>query len=111
MNSVPQKIRCSHILLSWDDAINSTHSRDLVYAIDDAKKIIADLMSGSITWKVAVKEHSACSSYYKDGDLGWFEQHEITPEIWNACMCLDKGDLTPEPVQSPYGIHIITRTG
>lgn len=111
MSKKPYKIRCSHILLSWDEAINSTHSRDLIFAINDAIKIIEELKSGGISWKTSCKEHSACDSYYKDGDLGWFEQHEITPEIWNACVQISTGDLYPQPVMSPYGVHIITRTG
>lgn len=111
MNNVPQKIRCSHILLSWNEAINSTHSRDLIFAIDDATKIINDLKSRGTSWETACREHSACDSCYKDGDLGWFEQHEITSEIWNACVQIPIGDLYPQPVLTPYGVHIITRTG
>lgn len=111
MSNTTQKIRCSHILLSWKEAINSTHSRELIFAVDDANKIIRELKSGGISWKTACKEHSACSSYYKDGDLGWFEQHEINQEIWKAAVSISKGDLYPAPVMSPYGIHIITRTG
>jgi parvulin-like peptidyl-prolyl isomerase len=112
MNKLPTKMRCAHILLSWDEAINSTHSRELPYAIFDAKEIIADLTTGRISWKVACKEHSACEeSYWREGDLNWFEEHQITPEIWNACLITPIGDIHPEPVQSPYGIHIIYRTG
>lgn len=112
MSKVPDKMRCSHILLSWDEAINSTHSRELIFAIYDAKEIISDLLKGSISWDTACKEHSACDvSYYQGGDLGWFEEHEITQEIWNACLITPIGDLCPEPIQSPYGVHIITRTG
>jgi len=105
------KMRCSHIMLSWDGAINSSHSRDLVYAISDAKEIIRDLKNGSISWKNACKEHSACDSWFYDGDLGWFERHEITPEIWFGCSILEEGEISSEPIQSPYGIHILMRTG
>ena len=51
------------------------------------------------------------STGFDTGDLGWFEQHEITPEIWNACLVTKVGDLFPEPIDSPYGVHIIYRTG
>jgi len=112
MSKIPDKMRCSHILLSWDGAINSSHSRDLIFAIYDAKEIINDLLQGSVSWNVACKEHSACdATYYQGGDLGWFEEHQITSEIWNACLITPIGDLFPEPIDSPYGVHIITRTG
>ncbi len=112
MNKVPGKMRCSHILLSWDKALNSTHSRELVFAIHDAKTIIAEVKSGGVQWHIAVKEHSACEgSRYKSGDLGWFQEHEITAEIWIACMVTKVGEIADEPIQSPYGIHIIMRTG
>lgn len=112
MSKLPQKMRCAHILLSWDQAINSTHSRELVFAIHDAKIIIAELQRGGYSWETAVKEHSACSeTFWKGGDLGWFSQDEILDEIWVACLATPKGELFPEPVQSPFGVHILYRTG
>jgi len=107
----PQKMRCSHILLSWDEAINSTHSRDLAFAIMDAKDIIESLLRGGYTWKVAVKENSACDSWVKGGDLGWFSADEITSEIWSACLITEIDNLHPEPIQTPFGVHILYRTG
>lgn len=112
MSKTPDRMRCSHILLSWDKAVNSTHTRELSFAIHDAKTLIAELKRGGISWDVAVKENSACvDSFLRGGDLGWFQQHEITPELWIACLVTPVGELNPEPVQSPYGIHIIFRTG
>jgi len=109
--SKTQKMRLSHILLSWDQALNSTHSRELIYAIDEAKQIIDSLNRGGYSWTTACKEHSACDSYVNGGDLGWFEEHEITQELWNAGLVTPIGELSPEPIQTPYGIHIIYRTG
>ncbi len=112
MSTLPTKMRCSHILLSWHGAKNSTHTREIAFALHDAKIILADLKKGSITWNIAVREHSACmQTGFDTGDLGWFEQHEITPEIWTACLVTPVGDIFPEPINSPYGIHIIYRTG
>lgn len=106
------KIRISHILLSWDKAINSTHSREIGFALHDAHTILADLKKGTISWNQAVYEHSACmETDIHTGDLGWREQHEITPELWVAAITTPVGDLFPEPVNSPYGIHIVYRTG
>jgi len=44
MSTLPTKMRCAHILLSWHGAKNSTHTRELAFAIHDAKIILADLI-------------------------------------------------------------------
>jgi parvulin-like peptidyl-prolyl isomerase len=31
--------------------------------------------------------------------------------IWNACLITPVGELCQEPVDTPYGVHIIFRTG
>ena len=108
-----KKVRCSHILLSFDTALNSTHSRGIYFAVFEAKEIIKELKNGRISWEKAVKEHSACEhSWYRDGDLGWFDLNDgVTPELYNACLIHEVGDLLDEPIESPYGMHIIHRTG
>jgi parvulin-like peptidyl-prolyl isomerase len=112
MSDIPKKMRCSHILLSWDGARESTHSRELAYAIHDAKMIIADLQRGGYSWNTAVDEHTACKTTWNNGgDLGWFEEQDIHVAIWNTCLVTPVGELFPEPVDTPYGVHIIFRTG
>ena len=112
MSKIPEKMRCSHILLSWDQAIESTHSRELAFAIHDATMLIAELKRGGLSWDTAVKENTACKTTWNNGgDLGWFSEIEITEEIWRACLATPVDELFPEPVNSPYGIHIIYRTG
>lgn len=106
------KVRCSHILLSYEDAIESTHTRQLYYAIHDAKQIIAELKGGGLSWAAAVKEHSACPySWYRDGDLGWFDINDVVSELYLSVKSAPKDQLLEEPIQTPYGIHIIVRTG
>ena len=41
-----KKVRCSHILISFDEAINSSHSRGIYFAVFEAKQIIKELKSG-----------------------------------------------------------------
>jgi len=112
MSKAPDKMRLSHVLISWDGAVNSTHTRELVFAIHEAKMLMSELQKGTMTWTQAVKGHSACvDTPFGTGDLGWREQHEITPELWVAGVITKIGELSPEPIQSPYGIHIVMRTG
>lgn len=112
MSNGPDKIRLSHVLLSWSGAKPCTHTRDLVFALAEAKLLIGELLSGKMTWTQAVKGHSAClETPFGTGDLGWREIHEITPELWRAGVVTKIGEIFPEPVQTPYGIHIVFRTG
>jgi hypothetical protein len=111
-NKIPDKMRCSHALFSWHGAKLSTHTRELAFAVAEATMLLGELQRGTMTWTQVVKGHSACmATPFGTGDMGWFQQHEITPEIWVACMVTKVGELAPEPVHSPYGIHIIFRTG
>lgn len=108
----PTKMRMSHILLSWDGAVGSTHTRELAFALKEADMLLTELKKGTMTWKQCVTGHSAClETPFGTGDLGWREQHEITPELWRVCSILEVGELCPTPVHTLYGIHIIMRTG
>ena len=37
-----KKVRCSHILISYDEAINSSHSRGIYFAVFEAKQILKE---------------------------------------------------------------------
>jgi hypothetical protein len=44
--------------------------------------------------------------------LGWFDLNDgITPELYYATNAAKIDELLEEPIETPYGIHIITRTG
>lgn len=106
------RIRIAHILLSWNDAIDSTHSREFGFALHDAQQILAELKKGTMSWNAAVKEHSACIlSDLVTGDLGWREETDLIAELWLPALVTPIGDVYPEPINSPYGIHIIYRIG
>ena len=51
-----------HILLSYDEAINSTHSRGLFFAVFEAKEIIKELKDGKISWEKVVSRNTVPAS-------------------------------------------------
>lgn len=105
------KLRAKHILLSYDKAEMSTHTRPLGVAMQDAAKIIKDIESGKITWNEAAYQNSACPSGKASyGDLGWFEEEDMVPEFSQAVKVTGIDCLAP-PCISPFGVHIIVRTG
>ncbi len=80
---------------------------------EDARKLIAkaqdELKSGK-SWDEVCKKYSEDpSNKDKGGDLGIIAtgQPYIDPTFLNATLSLKKGQVTPEPVKSTYGYHLI----
>ena len=106
------KMRASHILFSYAGATNSTHSRGIAFAMNDANRVQKDIQEGKYSFEIAARENSACPSGKRSGgDLGWFEPEEMVVEFSTACQSIPKGEIGPHPIVSPFGVHIIYRTG
>ena len=91
------KLKCKHILLSHKDAENSSHDRPLGEAMSEAERIIKGLKSGEMKFEETAGMYSACASGPRHGgDLGWIEEQSNT--------------IGP-PVITPWGVHIVLRTG
>ena len=104
------KLRASHILLSHRQANPPTHSRGIAQTMTEAEALIKDLKSGGISFEQAARENSACPSKARGGDLGWFEEESMVIEFSSACKNIQKNDIGP-PCITPFGVHIIMRTG
>lgn len=105
------KLKAKHILLSYDEAEMSTHTRPLGVAFQDAEALIKQLERGDIDWDKAAYENSACPSGKSSlGDLGEFDELDMVAEFSQAVKALHIGQIGP-PVVTPFGVHIILRTG
>lgn len=105
------KLKAKHILLSYDEAEMSTHTRPLGVAMQEAERIIKELKTGKLNWDKAAYENSACPSGKANlGDLGEFDELDMVPEFSEAVKRLHVDEIGP-PVVSPFGVHIILRTG
>ena len=89
------KVRASHILVD-------KHSQ--------AQALISKIAEGGDFKKIALN-YSSCPSKKKGGDLGWFTKGQMVPEFEKAAFRLNVGAMTPEPVKTKFGYHIIRRTG
>lgn len=104
------KLKASHILLSHRQANPPTHSRGIAQAMTEADALIKEIKAGGISFQQAARENSACPSKARGGDLGWFEEESMVVEFSAACKNIEKDDIGP-PCISPFGVHIILRTG
>lgn len=80
----------------------------LVESEDEAKKIIADLKAKTLNFEDAAKEHSKDpGSKESGGDLSWAPSSNYVTPFAEAVETLGAGEMTIEPVESPFGWHII----
>ncbi len=81
-------------------------SHILVDSEDKAKEVIAELKKGGNFAELA-KAKSSDSSAANGGDLGWFTSSMMVPPFSEAVAKLEKGKTSEQPVQTPFGWHVI----
>lgn len=80
----------------------------LVKTEDEAKKILAALKKGK-KFEDLAKQSMDPGSKDKGGELGWANPSNYVPEFSEALAKLEKGQITPAPVKTNYGYHIIQK--
>jgi len=79
----------------------------LVDGKEKAEAIIKELAAGGDFAKIAAKESKDAGSGKKGGDLGWFTAQSMVKPFSDAVAGMQKGQTTPQPVQSEFGWHVI----
>jgi peptidyl-prolyl cis-trans isomerase C len=72
-----------------------------------AKAIIEELKKGGDFEKIAKDKSTDKASGAQGGDLGWFKKGDMVKEFAEAAFMLKKGEVTPAPVKSQFGFHVI----
>ncbi len=97
----------------YDTAIGSMdkteyHARHiLVSSKDQADQIIKKLKGGAKFEDLAKAQSLDTGSKANGGDLGWFTTSRMVKPFADAVKALKKGEVTPQPVQTQYGWHVI----
>lgn len=102
-------VRASHILLMYAGSERSSATRSK----DEAKTQIAEIKSqlaGGADFADLAKTHSDCPSGAKGGDLGSFGRGQMVKPFEETAFGLEVG-ATSDVVETPFGYHIIQRTG
>ena len=73
----------------------------------EAKKIIGRLKGGGDFAALAKQYSKDPSGAQQGGDLGFFKKDEMVPEFATAAFALQPGEVSPAPVHSQFGWHVI----
>jgi len=87
---------------------NEYHARHILVASkDQAEQIIKKLKGGAKFEDLAKSQSTDTGSKNNGGDLGWFTTSRMVKPFADAVKSLKKGEVTPTPVQTQYGWHVI----
>jgi peptidyl-prolyl cis-trans isomerase D len=100
----PREVQAAHVLARVPETGGSA-------AEDKARAKVADVIkrakAGEDFAKLARELSEDPGSAKNGGDLGFVKKGEMVPQFEQALFALKKGELTPEPVRSPFGFHAI----
>ena len=99
----PDLYEASHILFL-------AHPHDAAaYAAATAKAtaIIAELSAAPDRFETIARAQSECDSRANGGRLGQIARGETVPEFEAALRLLTEGHISPEPITSRYGVHVL----
>src|SRR5712692_5205014 len=100
----PTKVRASHVLVRVGETGGSE-------AEDKAKGKITDVIrrakSGEDFAKLAREVSEDPATKANGGEIGLVGKGEVVPAFEQALFALKKGEVSPEPVRTPFGFHAI----
>lgn len=103
----PYQVKAAHILARVTETGGSA-------AEDRAKAKIADMIrrvkAGEDFAQLAREQSEDPGSKASAGELGWVSKGEVVPDFEAVVFALKKGEMTPEPVRTPFGFHVIKVT-
>ena len=88
--------------------VQEVHARHIL--VDDeatAKKIIADLKKGGDFAALSRQYSKDKAAVEQGGDLGYFKPGDMVPEFSAVAFALKDKDVTPNPVKTQFGWHVI----
>ena len=100
----PQQVHAAHVLVPVPQTGGSE-------AEDSARTKVVDVIrrakAGEDFARLAAEISEDPGSKSKGGDLGWISKGEMVPAFEAVAFTLRRGEISPEPVRSPFGFHAI----
>ena len=103
------QVRASHILLMYAGSERSTATRSKDEALTQIKAIQTEIAGGG-DFAALAQQHSDCPSGKSGGDLGPFGRGQMVKAFEETTFALEVGALS-DVVETPFGYHLIKRTG
>ncbi len=104
-----KEIRASHILICWKDAQSCNEPLSKEDALAQITKLRGEVTPQNFAEKA--KANSTDGSAQSNlGDLGWFGDGQMVKEFSDAAFAMKNGEIS-QPVESPFGYHLIYKTG
>lgn len=99
----PDLVEAAHILLpaSPDDGEQRARAEAL------AGELIEVLSVAPERFGEMARAQSACDSKHNDGRLGQLSRGDTVPEMETFLFNLEEGQLSPVPVKTRYGVHVV----
>ena len=99
----PDLVEAAHILLpaSPDDEEQRARAEAL------AGQLIEVLSASPERFGELARAQSACDSKHNDGRLGQLSRGDTVPEMETFLFNLEEGQLSPVPVKTRYGVHVV----
>jgi peptidyl-prolyl cis-trans isomerase C len=96
----------------YDSAIASMdkteyHARHILVDSKEKAEAVLKKLKGGAKFEDVAKAESTDNSKTNGGDLGWFTLARMVKPFGDAVKGLKKGEITPEPVQTQFGWHVI----
>jgi peptidyl-prolyl cis-trans isomerase D len=100
----PEQAQVSHVLVRISDTGGSA-------AEDEAEAKIADVIrrarAGEDFARLAREVSEDPGTKPRGGELGWVARGEMVPQFEEAVFALKAGEISPEPVRTPFGFHAV----
>ena len=101
------EVKASHILIKVPDTASANKRREL---LDKARDVAGKARRGADFESLALQYSEDPSAQKNKGNLGWFRAFQMVYPFESKAYELEKGEIS-SPVETPYGYHIIKKTG
>lgn len=76
-------------------------------AVEKARQLIEELKEYPDRFEGLAREHSSCKSSENGGVLGKVTHGQTSYEFEKCLKKLNEGELYPDPIEAPYGVHVL----
>ena len=84
------------------------HARHVLVPTEaEARAALAEARAPGADFAAVARRHSTGPGAQGGGDLGFFKKGDMVPEFAEAAFALKPGEISAEPVHTPFGWHVI----